>query len=85
MTEKELAWHLANSSVVRRIVDEMGGITIDGATLSEKYAEKMYNSCPNNVLEIDEKIMAIRHWVTCVGYENNGELKVVISGYIRNC
>ena len=85
MTEKELAQHIANSSVARRIVDEMGGITIDGATLSEKYAEKMYSSCPNDILEIDKKIMAIRHWVTCVGYGDNGELEVVMSGYIRNC
>lgn len=85
MTEKELAERLANSKIAQDIVDEMGGITISGATLSEKYAERMYASCPNDILDIDKRIMAIRHWVVCVGYGKDDKFKVVISGYIRNC
>lgn len=71
MTERELAYSLATSALARKIVNEMGGVTLGGITLSEKYAEHMYGSCPNSIQEIDRGAMAIRHWVWSVGYDKN--------------
>lgn len=85
MTEKELAAHIANSGIAKRIVDEMGGITIGGATLCDEYMKAMYKSCPNYLTEIERNAMALRHWIAAAGYNKAGDFEVIVSTYIQNC
>lgn len=85
MTEKELAKAIAYSGMAKRIVDEMGGITIGGATLCDEYMKAMYKSCPNYLMEIERNAMALRHWIAAAGYNKAGDFEVIVSTYIQNC
>ena len=62
------------------LVDENGGATISGVTLSELYSKK-WSSTGYNVREEAE---SIRHWVLAAGYDRKGEFKYIISKYILN-
>lgn len=85
MMEKELAYHIANSGIVQKIVDDMGGVTLGGVTISERYLEMMYKSCPNQVIEISKNANALRHWVLYAGYNPTlGVFEVCISNSIQN-
>ena len=84
MMERDLALEIATNGVAKRIVDEMGGVTIGGFTLAEKYMEYMYRSCPNRLIEIENNAMALRHWVASVGYNSiDGDFVVTMNSAIN--
>lgn len=85
MTERELAKAIASSGMAKRIVDDLGGVTIGGETMAEKYMEMMYKSCPNRLMEIHRNAMALRHWIDAAGYSPNGDFEIIVSNTIQNC
>ena len=84
MTERELAYNICRVSA-QNIVDANGGISMGGITLGEKYAERRYRAGDSDVMDISECQMALRHWVSAVGYDNDGKFEIEMSDYIQNC
>ena len=85
MNEKELAYKIANA-VAKSIVDECGGITLSGAQLANKYAERCYEKGDvEEIMSVVFKSMALTHWVACVGYDKQCEFKIIMNTSIQNC
>lgn len=84
MSEKELAKYLMNATA-RSIVDECGGITLSGATLADKYAERCYENGGVEIMAVCFRASAIIHWVACAGYNRKGEFQIVMNKSIKNC
>ena len=84
MTEKDLARHICNV-VASTIVDENGGTTLGGITLSEKYRDRLYKAGGFNPTEVDKCAQALRHWVESVGYDKNGKFTIILSNTKMNC
>lgn len=84
MTEKELAYNICRVSA-QSIVDANGGVSMGGILLSDAYAQRRYNAGDNDVMDISECQMALCHWVSAVGYNNDNKFEIVMSNYIQNC
>lgn len=82
--EKMLAERICNQCA-KSIVDELGGYTLGGISLGEEYAKRCYREGVHDIIEVSRREMALRHWVSAVGYGNNGEFEIFISNYIQNC
>ena len=84
MTERDLAERLCRECA-KSIVDELGGYSIGGITLGEEYAKKAHKEGVKDVLLVSQHKMALRHWVSAVGYGKDGEFQIIMSNYIQNC
>ena len=84
MTERDLAEKVCNECA-KAIVDEQGGISMGGISLAEAYAKREYRKGSYDVMQIGLVSQALRHWVSAVGYADNGEFQIVMSNYIQNC
>ena len=84
MSEKELAQTLMNATA-KSIVDECGGITLSGATIADKYAERCYENGGAEIMAVCFRAAAITHWVACAGYNRKGEFQIIMNKSIQNC
>ena len=82
--ERDLAERICKVSA-QNIVDQNGGVSMGGITLSEKYAERRYKAGDTDMNDIWECQQALRHWVDAVGYNSDGKFEIVMSNYIQNC
>lgn len=82
---KELAIRISRSFIIREIVDEMGGITLGGVTIGDKYFEKMICKRPQSFHAIVKESNSLRHWLQAAGYDEKGTFKIVIANTIQNC
>ena len=83
MTEKELAYNISRIHA-QSIVDSNGRGTMNGMTLGKKYAEWLYKAGGYNAMAIADAEMALCHWVSSVGYDQNGKFQIIISEFIQN-
>ena len=84
MTERELAERICEK-YAKKIVDANGGDTFGGIMLGYEYARMMYREGGHDVMQVSQHEMALRHWVSAVGYGKNGEFLIIISNNIQNC
>lgn len=79
MSERELAYYTARAHA-QTIVDKMGGVTIGGATLSDRFFEK-WSAAGFNV---DKEAASLRHWVLSAGYSQDGQFIIIYSNNFIN-
>lgn len=84
MNERDLAEKICNECA-KSIVDELGVWALGGLSLGEEYAKRQYRKKDYDVIEVSRREMALRHWVSVVGYGKDGEFQIVMSNYIQNC
>ena len=84
MEEKRIAYRIART-IAHYFVNANGGITIDGATLCDMYADYLYRKGCDDVMRIEKLTLPLRHWVSAVGYDKDGEFQIVMSDSIQNC
>ena len=84
MTERELAERICEK-YAKKIVDANDGFSLGGISLGEEYAQMMYREGGHDVMQVSQHEMALRHWVSAVGYGKDGEFQIIMSNYIQNC
>lgn len=84
MIEREIAENICRFEG-KQILEENGGITMSGMAFAEKYLEKIYRTGTYDIMDIQDRSMALRHWVEAIGYDDKGEYKYIISKHILNC
>lgn len=82
MTEKELAYKLCHAHGKMLIDKYFGGVTAGGNALGEAYFRHF---CGIDSEDAYKGFMAIRHWVSAVGYGGDDNIEVVMSNSIQNC
>ena len=84
MTERELAERICEK-YAKKIVDANDGFSLGGISLGEEYEKIMYCEGGHDVMEVLRCEMALRHWVSAVGYGKDGKFQIIMSNYIQNC
>ena len=79
MDEKTLAYNTAKAHA-QTIVDEMGGVTLGGATIADRFFEKWTAAGHRIGREYD----ALRHWLMAAGYDNDGRFTIIMSSHFIN-
>ena len=79
MSEKELAANVARLHA-KGIVDNLGGATLGGSTIADRY-QALWSAAG---YDVSASADALRHWVECAGYDDNGEFEVKISDTFLN-
>jgi hypothetical protein len=80
MTERDLAYNICRC-MASDIVDANGGVSMGGGSFSEAYANRRYKAGDKNVADIAECAGALRHWVSSVGYDEDGKFEIIMSDY----
>lgn len=83
MTERELAQNISNTHA-QMIIDDNGGLTMDGSTLGKKYAERLHKAGGFDIKDVTTYEEALRHWVLAAGYGKGGRFTVIMSNHILN-
>ena len=84
MNERQLAENICRVHA-QTLVDSLGGATVGGAVLADKYAERLNGAGGYDAAMVAECSMALRHWVLAAGYNDDGSFNYIISTSILNC
>ena len=77
--EREVA-EFACKTYIEDVVKEAGGATLGGLQLAVLYTQRMYkNGIQGESVRVAAN--AIAHWVTCAGYDENGNYMYRLSNY----
>lgn len=79
-SERDVADYVCKT-FVEDIVNENNGLTLGGIAIADKLTEKWNTEYVPNNISIHVATTAVRNWLVCAGYDNEGRFTYELSNY----